>query len=309
MWLHLISAVLFIIIAVIAAKLYVKLTTGWCYSNVCLIGKTVIITGANSGLGYEAALDFAKRGARVILACRNAERGLNAQLKKMLDVASLKSVREFANDINKTESRLDILLNNAGGLYLEPKMTEDNLLLMMATNHFGPFLLTNLLLDLMKKTSNARIVNVSSVAATLFRPKLYVTSTKLFNETIGQGSDWEIYARTKLCNILFTIELAKRLKGTSVTTYALHPGIIVNDVFRNTPFYMLIPLKYVARWILKDSLEGAQTSIYCSIAQGIEPLSGGLFEDCSRIAPYVTTQIPGLSERLWEISEELVKLG
>ncbi|CAG9773773.1 unnamed protein product [Ceutorhynchus assimilis] len=309
------SILFWVAVAVLAFKLWVKLTTGWCRSNVCLIGKTAIITGANTGIGYEAAEDFAKRGARVILACRDPTRGQNAVEKiikatdnknvvfKQLDLSSFKSVTEFAGDVNKTEERLDILLNNAGMGGKGFLRADNGFLLLMQTNYFGHFLLTNLLLDLLKKTQNSRIINVSSLAAK-WAKDFDINQLNKFGK--DDRNHFQVYARSKLCNLLFTIELANRLKGTSVTTYSLHPGVVLTDIFRKMPPFMKMMTETIISWFMKNSLEGAQTSIYCSVQKGIENYTGEHFEDCHFISRYKTAQDPDLPKQLWKVTEELI---
>nr|AEE63202.1 unknown [Dendroctonus ponderosae] len=310
---------LWVAAVLVAIKLYVKLTTGWCRSNVCLVGKTAIVTGANTGIGYETAEDLAKRGARVILACRDPARGQDAAEKiiratdnsdvvyKPLDLSSFKSIRQFASNIIATEERLDILVNNAGLGSPADKKTEDGLLLIMQVNYFGPFLLTTLLLDFIKKTPNARIVNVASIAA----KRAGEFDVKNPNTVVfGRMSPgFPLYCRSKLCNMHFTIELAKRLKGTTVTTYSLHPGAVLTDIFRTMPQMMRFMVEQVINWFCKSRLEGAQTTIYCSVAKGIESLSGKHFHDCHVVDTYKTAQDPDISKQLWKVSEEVVKLN
>ncbi|EFA09601.1 retinol dehydrogenase 11 [Tribolium castaneum] len=296
-----------------AIKIYLKLTTGWCKSRTCLLGKTALITGANSGIGYETALDFAKRGARVILACRSPAKAEEARSKiisetgnenivvKNLDMASFASVRAFAKEINETENRLDILVNNAGMIGRWGETTEDGLPVLMQTNHFSGFLLTNLLVNLLKQTQG-RIVNVSSVAARRARD---FTLEKIVKQNRRFGRD---YAYSKLCNILFTQELARRLQGTGVTAYSLHPGVVKTNFFDNTSAYFKILVAVLLNLFSKTSEEGAQTTIYCSVTKGLEGFSGEHFSDCKRIEPYKTAREPGLARKLWEKSEEIVNL-
>ncbi|KAH1016587.1 hypothetical protein HUJ04_007783 [Dendroctonus ponderosae] len=294
---------------------------GWCRSNVCLVGKTAIVTGANTGIGYETAEDLAKRGARVILACRDPARGEDAAKKiiqatdnknvefKLLDLSSFKSIRQFASDIIATEERLDILVNNAGLGSTADKTTEDGLLLIMQVNYFGPFLLTNLLLNLIKKTPNARIVNVASIVAKR-AGEFDVKNPNTVPVAYGQmDQGFPLYCRSKLCNVLFTIELAKKLRGTTVTTYSLHPGAVLTDIFRTMPQIMRFMVEQIINWFCKSRLEGAQTTIHCSVAKGIESLSGKHFQDCHLVDTYKKAQDPDMSKQLWKVSEEVVKLN
>lgn len=311
-----VTCVLFAVFLILVLfRLYLKLTTGWCTSNVCLVGKTAIVTGANTGIGYETAEDFAKRGAKVILACRDTRKAEDAVKKiinatgnnnvsfQHLDLCDFKSVRNFAESFTTFEDRLDILVNNAGLADGTNEKTENGFLKLMQTNYFGPFLLTNLLLGLLKKTPSSRIVNVSSIAAKYCR-SYDVNNLNQYPDDRSSPSA-ALYSRSKLCNILFTIELANRLKGTGVTTYSVHPGVVQTDIFRSAPRYIKLALDYGFCWLLKSSLEGAQTTIYCSVAKEITDLSGQHFQDCKVVKRYRVADDPDAPRRLWKVTEKL----
>ena len=207
---------------------------GVCKNNVSLKGKTVIITGANTGLGKEVALDLARRQARVILACRSPEKGRKAVdeirshvkeavlVLKTLDLSSLASVRAFAGEILKEEERLDVLINNAG-VYMDPPLakTQDGFEIHFGVNHLGHVLLTNLLLDLLEKSSPSRIVMVSSSLA----KRAHIDFDNIYAEKGHLGKQNHMtgpYAQSKLANMLFSHELSKRLpegKGSKVTLF------------------------------------------------------------------------------------------
>ena len=211
-----------------------------CRSKRRLEGKTAIVTGANTGIGKETAIDLAKRGARVIVACRDPKRGADAVrdikgasksdevIMKRLDLASLASVRQFSEEILQEESRIDILINNAGVMLTPYCLTEDGFEMQFGTNHLGHFLLTNLLLDRIKESAPSRIVNVSSTAN--YRGSLDFDNMMWAN---GGYTPWRSYDRSKLANVMFSRELAKRLEGTGVSTYSLHPGIINTELARH----------------------------------------------------------------------------
>ena len=217
---------------------------GVCRSQARLDGKTVIITGANTGIGLETAVDLAKRNARVILACRSVERGETAavEVRKrsgndnvefvQLDLASLDSVRKFAAKILEEEPHINILINNAGVMAIPKRtLTQDGFEMQFATNHLGHFLLTNLLLDRIKEAPSARIVNVSSTA----HHRGNIDLDNLNSEK--SYTPWKAYGTSKLANILFTRSLAKQLKGTGVTANVLHPGVISTELARHiNPF-------------------------------------------------------------------------
>ncbi|XP_066140388.1 retinol dehydrogenase 11-like [Euwallacea fornicatus] len=301
-------------------KLYLKLTTVWCTSNVCLIGKTAIVTGANCGIGYETAEDFAKRGAKVILACRDEGRGSKAVEKiikstdnknvffKQLDLSSLESVRKFVEDINKSEKRLDILVNNAGvGTYGKEK-SENGLLMLMQINYFSPFLLTYLLLDLLRNTSNSRIINVSSIVAKYVNDFDVEALNNFPKSKYDSFANTKLYSFSKLCNILFTIELSKKLKGTSTTTYSLHPGIGNTEILRKVPPIIKLFIGIIFKCFCKSPIEAAQTSIYCSVAKGIEQMSGEHFHECHRVKTYNTAEDPELAKQLWKTTKHILNL-
>ncbi|XP_057653422.1 retinol dehydrogenase 11-like isoform X1 [Diorhabda carinulata] len=299
-------------LSLVSLKLYIKLSTGMCHSQVCLVGKTAIVTGANTGIGYETALDFAKRGARVILACRDETKAKEAYNKiiaetnnsnvvyKLVDLTSFDSVRKFAHDINANEDRLDILVNNAGAGRLGNKTTVDGISITMQTNYFSHFLLTILLLDLMKKYPS-RIVNVSAIGAKLGRID-FAKLTSFTNES-------NQYITSKLCQILFTIELANRLKNTNITAYSLHPGVIKTEIFRNMSPAIRWIILFLIDTFFKTATEGAQTQIYCAIENGLEKYSGQHFHDCKMVKRYKSADDPALAKKLWEESERICKVN
>jgi retinol dehydrogenase-13 len=222
------------------------------WTQVKLDGKTIIITGANTGIGLETAVDLAKRNARVILACRSVERGETAavEVRKrsgndnvvfvQLDLASLDSVRKFAAKILEEEPRIDILINNAGLYSPSFTQTADGIETTFAVNHLGHFLLTNLLLDRIKEAPSARIINVSSSA----HHRAQIDFNDLNSESSYVGI--KTYGRSKLANILFTRKLTKELQGTSVTVNALHPGAIYTNIFsQNLNFGLVCKLNEI----------------------------------------------------------------
>lgn len=294
-------------------KIYLKLTAGVCRSQRTMEGKTVIVTGANCGIGLETARELARRKARVILACRSMERGMCAAediisttkntdvLVRHLDLSSFKSIRKFASDIMSTETRLDVLIHNAGvtpppGVHI----TEDNLELQFQTNHFGPFLLNHLLLDLLKQSSPSRIIVVSSVMH-LFGILDFDNLNCEKHEREPQG----VYCSTKLANILFTRELSKRLQGTGVTINALHPGAVETSIARNARYfvkYIIVPISYP---FLKTSQSGAQTSVYLAVSEDVENISGEYFVDCKQYWTSPAAKDDQLASKLWDVSEIL----
>ncbi|XP_064640903.1 retinol dehydrogenase 12-like [Lineus longissimus] len=310
------SILLLGIVVFLGVVLYMKFSSPMCQSKARLDGETVVVTGANTGIGKIAAEDLAKRGARVILACRNVNKGREAaddiisrldngrNVKVMeVDLSSLTSVRKFVEKFLKEEDRLDILLNNAGcGWLPERVITKDGLELTMASNHYGHFLLTNLLLDRLKSCAPSRVVNVSSVAHKWGK----IDFDDLAYEKSYQRL--KVYPDSKLANIYFTKELAKRLKGTGVTANTLHPGTINSDFGRHAGLTKLPGVAGFSQLFLKTTVQGAQTSIYCCVAEELETVSGKYFSDCKEKKCSGEAYDEDAAETLWDVSETLVGL-
>nr|XP_042897400.1 retinol dehydrogenase 12-like [Parasteatoda tepidariorum] len=310
---YLISIVL---ISLLFLKLYLKVSAGVCRNRNSMEGKVVIITGANSGIGFETALEMAARKAKVILACRNLELGQAAANEiiarscntdvyvRRIDLSSLDSVKEFAAEIHATEKRLDVLIHNAGttpksGLHL----TKDNLEEQFATNHFGPFLLNHLLLDLLKMSAPSRIIVVSSV--THWWANLDLDNMNC--EKCVRHPYW-IYCSTKLANILFVRELSKRLEGTGVTANSLHPGGVRTKIARNAQWYIKYIIIPVIYFFLKDSKSGAQTSIYLATSEEVKNISGQYFVDCKPAWTSPKAKDDLKAKELWKKCEILTKI-
>ncbi|KAI1903659.1 hypothetical protein AGOR_G00029480 [Albula goreensis] len=291
-----------------------------CKSSTAMAGKTVVITGGNTGIGKATALDLAKRGARVILACRNQQRAEVAiqDIKKesghaevvymQLDLGSLQSVRSFTETFLKTEPRLDLLINNAG--LVADGRTEDGFGIEFGVNHLGHFLLTCLLLDRLKEGSGGRVVTVSSMA---YRWGKIDFDALINNKDLGTGKySWQFfqaYCNSKLCNVLFTHELAKRLKDTNVTCYSVHPGIVRTELSRNVSLWQKVFIEPVARFLFLDPEAGAQTTLHCALQEGIEHLSGRYFSCCAVQDVCPKAKDDGVAKKLWEVSERLSGLS
>nr|XP_020496635.1 dehydrogenase/reductase SDR family member 13-like [Labrus bergylta] len=289
-------------------------------STVKLHGKTAIVTGSNTGIGKETAIDLAKRGARVVLACRSKQRGEAAleDVKKasgsnqvvfmQLDLGSLKSVRSFAETFLKSESRLDLLINNAG-IYMQGR-TEDGFGMMFGVNHIGHFLLTNLLLECLKASGPSRVVNLSSVGHNFGNVDFDCLNK---HKALGLGTSFmqvlQVYSDSKLCNVLFNHELAKRLQGTKVTCYSLHPGAINSDLARNMGSLTHLILKPITMFFFKNTVQGAQTTLHCALQEGIEHLSGRYFSNCTVREVYAKAKDDAASKKLWELSERMCGLA
>ncbi|XP_037301985.1 retinol dehydrogenase 11-like [Manduca sexta] len=273
-----------IITIIIGLKIYNSLSCGMCTCDARMDGKVVIVTGANTGIGYETARELAQRGARVILACRSAQKGTAAVdsirtatgntdvVLKQLDLCSLQSVRNFAKDILKNEPKLDVLINNAGTGPVDNALTEDNLPIEVQANYFGPFLLTVLLLPLLKKSAPSRIINVSSLLHIFGKINL----NRFHKQTSNYFHFLRLYSDTKLANILFTNKLSEELKGTGVTANSLHPGAVKTDLFRHSNIFY----QFFVSLVFRPAWQGAQTLIYLAVSPELKETTGKYFVDC-----------------------------
>ncbi|KAM7323387.1 retinol dehydrogenase 11 [Microtus ochrogaster] len=293
-------------------KIRKMLSSGVCTSNVQLPGKVAIVTGANTGIGKETAKDLAQRGARVYLACRDVQKGErvaseiqattgNSQvLVRKLDLADTKSIRAFAKEFLAEEKHLHILINNAGVMMCPYSKTADGFEMHIGVNHLGHFLLTHLLLGKLKESAPSRVVNVSSLAHHLGRIHFHnLQGEKFYSAGLA-------YCHSKLANILFTQELARRLKGSGVTTYSVHPGTVNSELVRYSSFM---------RWMwqlfflfIKTPQQGAQTSLYCALTEGLESLSGSHFSDCQLAWVSGQARNKTIARRLWDVSCDLLGL-
>ncbi|OWF49544.1 retinol dehydrogenase 14-like [Mizuhopecten yessoensis] len=305
-------------IVAVVIKIYMEMIKGKCTSKADLTGKTAIVTGANSGIGFATAEDFARRNCRVIMACRSLERGENACTKiiektgninvvvRKLDLGYMASVREFVDKILKEEPRLDILINNAAAAGTKRKITSEALEYTLATNHLGPFLLTNLLLDLLKKSGPGRIVMVSSLVNIMGKIN--------FNDMtwIRKFETGEPYFDTKFANILFTKELSRRLQDSEVVINCLHPGTVRTSLLRHVPQPFKILIDLLGMVYFKSQEEGAQTTIHCAVCDATKGVSGCYFIDCKvqDHSWYINKKAydEGLAKKLWEVSEQMTGL-
>jgi retinol dehydrogenase-13 len=293
-------------------------------------GSTVLITGGNTGIGKETARALASQGARVIITSRNTERGRNALAEiredsgrddvevMSLDLASFQSIRAFAKEFTARFDRLDVLVNNAGVVKTQTRgETADGFELMFGVNHLGHFLLTNLLLDTIKASAPARIVNLASHGYMLAAEGLDFDD--LQNE--GDFKGFALYGHSKLANIYFTRELARRLEGTGVTVNALHPGFVKTELGHVRPEDLEAQKAAKKSKSAKSTPsgpdlsklppplpveEGALTSIYCASSPELEGVTGGYFDQCKAIDTNEIAADAAAARRLWEISEELV---
>lgn len=280
-------------------------------SETRLDDKTVIITGANTGIGIHTVIDLAKRGATVVMACRNMHKGgiaLKEAKEKsdsenidlmQLDLSSLNSVRKFAESFSSKYEKLNILINNAGVMMCPYSKTEDGFEMHIGTNHFGHFVLTNLLLKKLIESVPARIINVSSIAHR--RGKIDFDD---INYNHRSYNSFAAYGQSKLANILFTKELHKKVVNHGITVYAVHPGFVYTELSRNSKWASIF-YNTIVRAFAKTALQGAQTSIYCAIQEGLEKNSGGYFADSKLISSSSDSCNEEYAKKLWELSEEM----
>ena len=272
-------------------------------------GRVCLVTGANSGIGKETALGLATLGATVIMACRDKSKGeaVQAEIKAksgndsvdllLVDLASQASIRQFAAEVQARYPQVHVLVNNAGISPNKRVLTVDGIESTFAVNHLAPFLLTHLLLDRLKASAPARVVTVASTVATA------INFDDLQQEK--RFSMMGVYGQSKMGNILFTKELAKRLEGTGVTSNCLHPGVVNTGLARDFP----AAFRVMARLFFTSPANGAQTSIYLASSPEVEGVSGKYFSK-KRVREFpASANDEASARRLWQISGELTKLG
>jgi dehydrogenase/reductase SDR family protein 13 len=275
-----------------------------------LQNRTFLVTGANSGIGRAMVEALAARGSRVILAARSEERtrpvldGIRARRSAaaveflQVDVSSLSSVRRAAETFLASGRPLDVLVNNAG-VAGTTALSADGFDVTYATNHIGPFLLTSLLLPAIERAPQGRIVNVSSVGHMQAKA---IDWTLLERRTLPRKSGFRDYAATKLMNILHAKELARRLTGTRVTTYALHPGGVKSNIWRALPG----PAQWVIKLFLISNEEGAKTQLYCATAPELAGVTGRYYDKSREVPPNPLADDPVLARELWTRTERAI---
>ena len=276
-------------------------------------GKVCLVTGATGGIGRETALELARRGATVAIVARDEARGeaTLAEVKRAgngaapvlfrADFGSLADVRRLAEEASRTLPRLDVLVNNAGAIHMERKRTADGHEMTFAVNHLAPFLLTGLLLPKLRASGGARVVNVASEA--------HRGATLDFDDLMGERgySGWKAYARSKLANLLFTYELARRLEGSGVTANALHPGVVATGFGRNDPGWLRLAVRLLSPFLL-DVRRGAATTLHVAAAPELERVTGRYFAKSRETASSPASHDREAQRRLWEASERLTGL-
>lgn len=277
-----------------------------------MIGTKAIVTGANSGIGLVTAKRLAELGAEVLMVCRDAERGRHAQAEVarvasgakpglfLADLGNQQSIRRLANEVVDAHDRAEVLVNNAGAVFGKRELTPDGIEKTFATNHIGPFLLTHLLLPVLRRASAARIVTVAS--------RVHAGSLD-FDNLQGERrySAMRAYECSKLENILFTYELARRLGPGSITANCLAPGLVSSNFGRNVGGLLgLMPRVLALTPFSVSPEEGAKTSIYLASSPEVEGVTGRYYYRCKETESKPVSYDRRIAERLWEISARLV---
>ena len=269
-------------------------------------GKTCLVTGANAGIGRETVAGLSAQGARVLMVCRHrgrAEEAIDdirrrvpgADLELVLaDLSRLRSVRALVEDVEGRTDRLDVLVSNAGVFNLRRRETEDGIESTFAVNHLAPFVLVNGLLDLLRASAPSRVVVVASAA--------HAGGTIDFENLQGERryGGWKAYAQSKLANVLFAAELARRLPAAQVTANSLHPGTVATRLLLRG----IVPRWLARPWTITPE-EGARTPLYVATAPGLDGVTGLYFDDCRPKEPSPEARDEAVAARLWKISEEL----
>jgi NAD(P)-dependent dehydrogenase (short-subunit alcohol dehydrogenase family) len=272
-------------------------------------GKVALVTGANTGIGLETARGLLEKGATVVLGCRDLVKGEQARAELVastgnsnatvlaLDLANMARTRNFVTAFEKQFSRLDVLVHNAGVWPRTRRKTPDGFELTFAVNHLGPFLLTELLRPLLEKSAPARVVVLTS--SLHFKAEVDLEDP-MFNVRKHQGG--VAYGQSKLCNVLFTHALARRLEGRGVTVNAVHPGVVATSLNREAPPHVQVP-----RGALTPR-EGAAGPLHLATSPELEGVSGKYFEGTVQKTPSLASLDVALPDTLWELSRSLLKL-
>jgi NAD(P)-dependent dehydrogenase (short-subunit alcohol dehydrogenase family) len=271
-------------------------------------GKTVVITGATSGIGAIAARRLAEQGARIVIVARDEDRAREtlrdlraanareAHTALYADLSRLSEMKRVATQIAATEPRIDVLMNNAGLIASRNQRTEDGLELMFATNHLAYFVLTNLLLGPLRAAGGARIVSTASEAH---------RRARLDFEHLQEQKGMTGYGTTKLCNILFTRELARRIAGTGVTANCLHPGFVATRFGDNSGGVMRTGIAIAKRLFALSPEEGAKTMVYLAGSPQVTGQSGGYYDRCAPAEPSRAARSDPDARSLWDLSAQI----
>jgi NAD(P)-dependent dehydrogenase (short-subunit alcohol dehydrogenase family) len=277
-------------------------------------GKVCLITGGTNGLGKSTALLLAKMGATVVIVGRDALKtaqvieelrvasGNNNVHSLIADLSAQADVRRLANEFKAQYPQLHILINNAGAAFTQRQLSADGIEMTLALNHLSGFLLTNLLLDTLKASAPARVINVSSGGHTAGKIE--------FDNLQGEKNyGFDAYLNSKLANILFTVELARRLEGTQVTVNALDPGLTATGFGTNNGKLMAALIRLFAPLIMRSPEKGAATSVYLASALDVATVTGKYFQNSKVIQPAPQADDEAVAKKLWAVSAQLVRLG
>lgn len=288
-------------------------SSGNAGTSASMRGRTCVVTGATSGIGYVTARELARRGATVTLVGRDPDRtalyvgrirretGSDTVDSLLADLSSMAQVRKLAEAVRERHEKLDVLVNNAGAVFVSRHTTVDSYEMTFALNHLAPFLLTNLLLDRLKASAPARIITTASMA--------HLGAKIPFDDPNYQHHryrGWATYGQSKLANIMFTYELARRLEGTGVTANCFHPGFVATRFGHGGP--LMNVAMTLARPMTISADEGAKTAIYLASSPGVEGVSGQYFIKERPARSSKESYDAEGQRRLWEISEELTGL-
>ncbi|HYM41407.1 MAG TPA: SDR family oxidoreductase [Steroidobacteraceae bacterium] len=275
--------------------------------------KVIVITGANAGIGFSAALALAKQGAKLAMVCRDPNRGDLAMravarvaaarpLLFIADLSSQASIRQLSATLHEQLLRIDVLINNAGAAFAKRELTVDGIEKTFATNHLGPFLLTNLVLDLIRRSPEGRIVNLTA--------GIPVSRASFLGNLQGEMryGQFSAYRSSKVGNILFTYELARRLEGTGIAVNCVHPGPVRTEFTRKAGGTLSL-LSKILRPIMRSPEVGARTAVYLAVDPEVAGVTGGYFVNCKQRKSPGITYDRTIARRHWEISEELTSLN
>ena len=275
--------------------------------------KICVVTGASNGIGKEIAKQLAAKGARVVMVCRNEQRGNAAkyEIEKssgsdkidllLADLSSLKHIRQLSQTIVERYSQIDVLINNAGNFYLKKQFSEEGIEMTFAVNYLAPFYLTNLLLDKLYLAPQGRILIVSSRNQAIGKIDLehYDFRNRIYNGL-------QAYSNSKLMTVIFTKELTRRVQGTKLTINAIHPGDVVTNIGMNDN-NRLFKLIWRTKCLFNIPVEkGAETPVYLAVAPEVEKISGHYFAKKKIAKHNAIVNQPGIGEKLWDFTEGII---
>jgi retinol dehydrogenase-12 len=280
--------------------------------DIDLKGKTMLVTGATNGIGLVTARELARLGAQVTILSRTAEKCTRVaeEIRKdtgnpveylAADLSTLAGIVQAAETFKQRQRRLDVLVNNAGGIFIRRTITADGMEMTFALNHVAYFLLTGLLLNVLKQSSPARVVNVASG----MHMGAHLDFDDLQNEKRYSG--FRAYGRSKLANILFTYELARKLEGSGVTVNCVHPGYVNTGLSLNNGLIFGVFAGLSARLFGRKPEEGARTSIYLAASPEVQGVTGKYFADCKPVPSSLESYDTAVAARLWQASLEICR--